>query len=403
MILSEEELKTLLINNEVEQRTLDYKLCLPGSTYEERKEFLADIVSFANSFGGTIIYGIGDARDAYGKSTGRPDFPLKGLGDINEDTLINSLENVIQNGISAKIHGIEFKLMKISNNVNDLSTSHSIETPGRDVTLLVVNIPQSWTSPHMVTLNGATRFYGRDSKGKYPMLKAVDIRNAFLMTEGLSEKIESFHAERINKIRNGHTPIDTKPSRPKVALHLIPLSAFKLPKPLVDVNELQEKETLLQTFDQRTASSRYNIDGYVQYSSDGPRSSYTQFFRNGIIETVGEYPFDIKCVRIKEVQDNIIRSFKNYLSAYIKLNISPPYLLYVALLVVDGFTFYTGDQKILDGSNTTNTIDRQAVVLPDILIEDYQPNFEQTFKPLFDALWNAAGWDRCYQYPWEGL
>lgn len=401
MILNEEELKTLLINNEVEQRTLDYKLTLPGNTYEERKEFLADVVSFANSFGGTIIYGIGDAKGPDGKSTGRPDFPLKGLGEINEDTLINSLENVIQNGISAKIHGIEFKLMKIPSNINEFNDSHSISKPSKDVSLLVVNIPQSWTSPHMVTLNGATRFYGRDSKGKYPMLKAVDIRNAFLITEGLSEKVESFHVERINKIRHGHTPINTKPSRPKVVLHLIPFSAFKLPKPLIDINELTEKESLLETFDQRTASSRYNIDGYVQYYSDGPRSSYTQFFRNGIIETVGEYPFDIKCVRIKEVQNNIVRSFENYLSAYNQLSIAPPYLLYVALLVVDGFTFYTGENKILENTGVTNTIDRHAVVLPDILIEDYQPNLQNTFKPLFDALWNAAGWDRCYQYPWE--
>ena len=44
-----------------EGRTLDYKRTLPGSTDEEKREFLADVSSFANAAGGDIVYGIDGA------------------------------------------------------------------------------------------------------------------------------------------------------------------------------------------------------------------------------------------------------------------------------------------------------------------------------------------------------
>lgn len=48
-----------LITNEVrENRMLDYKEKLPGSSDSEKTEFLADVSSFANAAGGYILYGV---------------------------------------------------------------------------------------------------------------------------------------------------------------------------------------------------------------------------------------------------------------------------------------------------------------------------------------------------------
>jgi predicted HTH transcriptional regulator len=55
---------TGLITNEVrENRMLDYKEKLPGSSDSEKTEFLADVSSFANAAGGYILYGIRERRD----------------------------------------------------------------------------------------------------------------------------------------------------------------------------------------------------------------------------------------------------------------------------------------------------------------------------------------------------
>ena len=50
-----------LIENEVpESKTIEYKQALNLKTDSEKKEFLADISSFANTSGGDLIYGIAE-------------------------------------------------------------------------------------------------------------------------------------------------------------------------------------------------------------------------------------------------------------------------------------------------------------------------------------------------------
>ena len=48
----------LLVAKLEESRTLDYKRDLPGGSDADRKEFLADVSSLANTVGGDIIFGI---------------------------------------------------------------------------------------------------------------------------------------------------------------------------------------------------------------------------------------------------------------------------------------------------------------------------------------------------------
>ena len=53
-----------LVNNRVcESRYLDYKRKINLEKGDDRKEFLFDICSFANSEGGVIIYGVSEQLD----------------------------------------------------------------------------------------------------------------------------------------------------------------------------------------------------------------------------------------------------------------------------------------------------------------------------------------------------
>jgi predicted HTH transcriptional regulator len=51
-------IESLLWNEVREDRTLEYKVLLPGNGREDRKEFLADITAFANAAGGDIVFGV---------------------------------------------------------------------------------------------------------------------------------------------------------------------------------------------------------------------------------------------------------------------------------------------------------------------------------------------------------
>ena len=56
--ITKADIDALVANGVAEGRTLDYKRTLPGGKDDEKREFLADVSSFANAAGGDIIFGV---------------------------------------------------------------------------------------------------------------------------------------------------------------------------------------------------------------------------------------------------------------------------------------------------------------------------------------------------------
>jgi predicted HTH transcriptional regulator len=88
--IKEHDLQSLVYNGVLEGKTIEYKQELTISLDREKKEFLADVSSFANASGGDLIYGIVEDRD-----TGAPK-SLEGIPIQNEDELIRKLEAQIR-------------------------------------------------------------------------------------------------------------------------------------------------------------------------------------------------------------------------------------------------------------------------------------------------------------------
>jgi len=59
--ITEEDLQSLITNGVAEGRTIDYKRDLPGNSDGDKKEFLADVSSFANTGGGDLVFGMDEA------------------------------------------------------------------------------------------------------------------------------------------------------------------------------------------------------------------------------------------------------------------------------------------------------------------------------------------------------
>ena len=60
--ITEDDLQRLIKDKVAENRQLEYKGALPGSSVEDKKEFVRDVVSFVNSAGGHIIFGIAESN-----------------------------------------------------------------------------------------------------------------------------------------------------------------------------------------------------------------------------------------------------------------------------------------------------------------------------------------------------
>ncbi len=46
-----------------------------------------------------------------------------------------------------------------------------------------------------------------------------------------------------------------------------------------------------------------------------------------------------------------------------------------------------------------NPIDRDTLVLPEVMIDSFSPDIIKSMKSIFDAIWNAAGWPESMYLP----
>ena len=88
--ISEADLQSLIDEERIEKKVLDYKSELPGNSNSEKKDFLANVSSFANAVGGDLIYGVIENR-----KTGKPE-KLEGIEIIN---VVKSLKLLLKNMI----------------------------------------------------------------------------------------------------------------------------------------------------------------------------------------------------------------------------------------------------------------------------------------------------------------
>jgi hypothetical protein len=264
------DLRSLIENKVKEGDRLEYKENLPKSNDDERTKFLCTVASLANSLGGDIVIGIGERRDGNRKTR---ELFIKGLNDpgFDFDRERNRLTEMILKGIDPRISRVAIR------QIDGLD-----EGP-----VIVVRVPRSLNAPHMVTFNEFNRFFARHSGGRYA-LNVREIRQAFLASELLPERIRTLRNERVTAIVNGDLPVAMTPEA-RIVLHVVPYSALD-DCAAFDVAAAFERRNELRTIGDTNKSGRHNLDGFVLYggqSSNAPvYESYIQVFRNGVVEAV---------------------------------------------------------------------------------------------------------------------
>lgn len=377
--LSEADFQELIDNRVPESKTLDYKIDLKSGDRDKR-EFLADIASFANTAGGYLLIGI--------KEEGGIPTAIPGIYMENPDGEKLKLINLIRDCTEPRIPGVSIATVPVQDSRY----------------VLAIHIPKSWASPHVVSFEKHWRFYARHSGGKYA-LDVSELRQAFLMSDALSEKIRRFHIERVGRVLSGETAANLM-TGPTFILHLVPITSFGSGQQ-VNMSMLEENGITFMPLGASEYKRRYNLDGYFTYDEEqkGERTetlAYTQFFRNGTIESVcvdqGRPLENVKAISITHYEEQMLR----FLSASIKslktLQIDMPYSLMVTVTgVMDGILRLGGYY-----SHRNRFFDRDVLQLPDVIIETEGIEAGKIMRPIFDAIWNAAGWGQCCNYNEEG-
>jgi predicted HTH transcriptional regulator len=167
--ITEADVTALIANGVAEGRTIDYKRSLPGNTDADKKEFLADTSSLANSGGGDLVFGMDEAA-------GLPT-QIAGIQATDLDLEIRRLDSILAAGLSPRIRYA----------IKTLTT-----TAGQRV--MIVRVERSWSGPHRVIFQQNDKFYGRNTAGKYA-LDVNELRTAFT----LSNTVESSHYQTIKR------------------------------------------------------------------------------------------------------------------------------------------------------------------------------------------------------------
>jgi Putative DNA-binding domain len=379
---------SLVTNSVSERRTLDYKELLPGAGDDDKREFLSDVASFANASGGDIVYGVADERDENGRATGIPR-SAEGLRVTNIGEHKARLESSARDAIAPRIQGIQFQI------VNGFTKGP----------VLIMRIPKSWTGPHMVTFKNLSRFYSRNSTGKY-QFDVAEIRAAFIESTSIGEKLRSFRAERLAKAIEGETAVPLGDGV-KMLLHVVPLSSMSLGMVRDVTAEASKLTELLRPIQDSSYTGRYNLDGFfvqgmrqtASYPGMPSYGSYVQVFRSGAIEagegSISSYDKMLPSLSIEKL---ILQATERFLDALKKMDTALPIFAMLTLIGVKGLQMAKGSLLYYE----PGIIDRDLISLPEIVIEDFDIDVARLLQPMFDAMWQASGIERSPNYDENG-
>jgi hypothetical protein len=362
--ITEADLAALITNGVAEGRTIDYKRGMPGNSDADRKEFLADASSFANTVGGDLVFGMDE-------DGGLPT-QIVGVASADLDQEIRRLDSILAAGLSPRIR----------------YANRTITTTAGE-RLVILRIERSWNGPHRVVFQQNDKFYGRNSAGKYP-LDVNELRAAFTLSSTATERIRGFRTDRIIALSSNQTPVPFMDS-PKVVLHCIPLEAFS-GTGQYNILPFYDNPASISPMGTTVWDRRLNLDGVVTFGTIQPCPSYTQLYRNGTIEAVQGR------ILAQQYQDRMVIpsvSYEHHILHYLPrcfnvlqtIGSNAPVIVALTLLKTKGL--YMG----LDArwGQPGYAIDSDNLVLPEVVVESFTTSANEILRPLFDLIWNACG------------
>ncbi len=373
---------------------LDFKECLPGDSEAERREFTADVCSFANTTGGDLIFGVAERRDEDGRPTGEG--CIVGLPGFNFDRVRLRLESIIRTGIEPRL-AVQF---------HEIQCLHGPPC-------LLVRVPRAWDGLHMVRVANVNRFYGRTAGGRY-LLDVREIARGFASRASAREQAAAFRRERIVRIASGDTPVPLSDER-KLIVHAVPFGTDEQMWPQLMAKGTNVAATMREaivapmcaSYSSFGSGDLFNLDGCVTYTSVSgeAHAAYAQLFRHGAIEVVLVAAVDRRNTRGRpafsgsQVERYTIAAMREVLKLWRAVDIAGPAALGLTLTGLRGFGMALDQES---SALPKTLLSHDPFVLPEMVVNDLDGEPEQLLRPLFDLFWNAGGLPRSPNYDAAG-
>lgn len=364
--ITEDDLASLVENQVREGYQIEYKQAVAFKDKQDKLDFLAAVTSFANSVGGDLLIGVAAA-------SGIPN-RISGWEGIDVDQEKQRIENLLRDQVEPRI---AFKLREIR-----LRNGNAV---------VLLRVPWSWAQPHMVRMDQVNRFYYRHSAGK-DIMNVIQLRAAFALSTSLEHQIAAFRHERTAGIKAGSAGHLTSPPGPTIVVHLVPFESFRSGFQLDLETAMEEAKGCVLPLGTGSNGNRFSLDGIYFFDDFQPCNAYTQLFRNGIMESASRKLFGTHegrhLIPGGAVPENVLQHIRSAMTLYRRLNVPPPVMAMMTLISVGGYELATRDYGT---AYFTHAVARDDLPLPGTLVEDFSQSPVDICRPIFDALWNAAG------------
>ena len=368
-LITEDDLASLIENQVREGYQIEYKQAVAFKDKQDKLDFLAGVTSFANTVGGDFLIGITAA-------SGVPS-AIPGWAGIDVDQEKQRIENLLRDQVEPRV---AFKI-------------HEIRLRNGNAVVLI-RVPWSWAQPHMVRMDQVNRFYYRHSAGK-DIMNITQLRAAFALTTGLEEQIAAFCRKRVAGIKGGTVGHLSPPPGPTVIVHLVPFESFRSGFALDLEAVMKHSQGGILPLGTGSNGHRYSLDGVYCFDEVQPCNAYTLMFRNGAMEAVSRKLLIAhegrKLIPCTRMANDVIHHVASAIALYQKLNVPPPLVAEMTLLGVGDHEFATGAGG---GGYYTHSVDRDDLPLPEVVIQDFSASPVEICRPVFDALFNAAGFPK---------
>lgn len=379
--ITEKDLQRLIDDQVPEGKSIEYKLELNLEKGDDKKEFLHDVTSFANTAGGHLLFGVEPDGDR------AVDLPGIVAPPEEQDRIKQRIENLLRDSVGPRLPSVQPWFVKLA------SGNH----------VLVLRIVQSWAGPHMVSTSW--KFFARNSTGKFP-LDVHELRTAFAASDDLGRRMGTWRMERIGKILANEAPWPL-PAGAKIIAHLLPQQAF-VRGATFDVLSLKNLRPIGGGGHNRTSP---NLDGVSAFANSHDKKTcltYLQVFRSGCVEAVDawmlppdEHTPEKDWIPSRAVEDKLIQFVGEALPHLQSLGVTGPTFACFSLVSVRGYTLAVSEQ--LRRWDAGLKLRPEALHLPEVLLDTHSTQDLHTIlRPAFDVMWNAFGWDRSMNYDENG-
>ncbi len=179
----------------------------------------------------------------------------------------------------------------------------------------------------------------------------------------------------------------------------------------VDLTKAAASSGELRPIEAQRWGPRFNIDGVISIAGAARgenTTGYVQLFRNGIVEVVFadvyfNPPPDMRTavagIGAGHVANELAGALERIQRLFRILGVPAPVSWFTSLYGVKDVVFHVSQRLSLYGRNA---FDREAILLPEIVLTNHDESAPTVLKPVLDALWQAAGLERCFDYSADG-